>query len=54
MEKAIMGEAVLCVPYHPPMDSTDVQKTQIITPIKKPSSNTSNEIPDSNPMTSGL
>ena len=54
MEKAIMGEAVLCVPYRPPTDSTDVKKTQIIIPIKKPSSSTSNAIPDCNPMTSGL
>jgi len=54
MEKAIMGEAVLCVPYRSPTDSTDVQKIQIIILIKKPSSSTSNEIPDCNPMTSGL
>jgi hypothetical protein len=54
MEKAIMGKAVLCVPYPPSTDSTNVQKTQIIIPTKKPSSSTSNEIPDCNHMTSGL
>jgi hypothetical protein len=53
VEEAIMGEAVLCVLYPPPIDSTDVQKTQIITPTKKPSSSTSNEIPDFSPTTSG-
>jgi hypothetical protein len=54
VEEAVMGEPIVYALPQPPMGSTDVTKTRIIIPIKKPSSNTSNEIPVSNPTTSGL